>query len=74
MSDEMSYEEYKKQLSQIVGLKEIAQKYLPSRDPREIFLAMELVLEGLHRANIIAKESPDNRFIYADMIENILRS
>ncbi|SYZ72164.1 conserved hypothetical protein [Candidatus Zixiibacteriota bacterium] len=74
LSDEMPYEEYKKQLTQIFGLKEIAQKYMPAKDPRETLLIMEFVLEGLHRANIIAKESPDNRFIYADMIENILRN
>jgi len=37
-------------------------------------LAMELVLEGLHRFNMIAKESPDNKFVYADMIQNILGS
>lgn len=74
LSDEMPYTEYKKQLSQIAGLKQIAESYYPAKDPRETFLAMELILEGLHRSNIIAKESPDNKFIYADMIENILRN
>ena len=74
ISDEIPYDEYKHRLSQIVGLDKIAERFFPSNDPREIYLAMELILEGLHRSNIIAKESPDNRFIYADMIENILRS
>jgi magnesium chelatase subunit I len=74
ISDEIPYDEYKHRLSQIVGLEKIAERFFPSKDPREIYLAMELILEGLHRSNIIAKESPDNRFIYADMIENILRS
>jgi hypothetical protein len=27
----------------------------------------------LHRSNVLAKDSPDNKFIYADMLENILR-
>jgi hypothetical protein len=35
---------------------------------------MEFVLEGLHRYNVIAKDSPDNKFVYADMLENILRN
>lgn len=73
ISDEMTGKEYRKNLSQIVGLKEIACKHFKPEDENETYLAMELVLEGLHRSNVIAKESPDNRFVYADMLENILR-
>ena len=63
----------KPHLSQIVGLREIAHRYFKPKDERETVLAMEFVLEGLHRHNIIAKESPDNKFVYVDMLENILR-
>ena len=28
---------------------------------------------ALYRHNLIAKESPDNRFVYVDMLENMLR-
>lgn len=73
LSDEMPYREYKAALMQIVGLKEIAHKYFRPANERETVLAMELVLEGLHRHNIIAKESPDNKFVYVDMLENILK-
>jgi magnesium chelatase subunit I len=73
LSDEMPYKEYKAALTQIVGLRELAQRFFKAKDERETLLAMEFVLEGLHRHNIIAKESPDNRFVYVDMLENILR-
>jgi magnesium chelatase subunit I len=73
ISDEMTNEEYRKHLSQIVGLKEIARKYYKPKGENETYLAMELILEGLHRSNVLAKDSPDNKFIYADMLENILR-
>jgi magnesium chelatase subunit I len=72
ISDEMSNEEYRRALDKIVGLKEIAKKYYHPKDEHETYLAMELVLEGLHRSNSLAKESPDNKFIYTDMLENIL--
>jgi hypothetical protein len=54
-------------------LREIAHRYFKPKDERETVLAMEFVLEGLHRHNIIAKESPDNKFVYIDMLENILK-
>jgi magnesium chelatase subunit I len=73
LSDEMPYADYRAALNQIVGLREIAQRYFKPQSERETILAMELALEGLHRHNIIAKESPDNKFIYVDMLENILK-
>jgi magnesium chelatase subunit I len=73
LSDELPYREYKATLSQVVGLREIAHRYFKPKDERETVLAMEFVLEGLHRHNIIAKESPDNKFVYIDMLENILK-
>jgi magnesium chelatase subunit I len=73
LSDELPYKDYRAALLQIVGLKEIVQKYFKPTDEREAVLAMEFVLEGLHRHNIIAKESPDNKFVYVDMLENILK-
>ncbi len=73
LSDEMSYEQYKSTLDQIVGLKAIAQKYFDPQNERETYLAMEFILDGLHRSNVIAKESPDNRFVYTDMLQNIMK-
>ncbi|HDS01038.1 MAG TPA: magnesium chelatase [candidate division Zixibacteria bacterium] len=74
ISDEMPYSKYKKALSDIVGLREIVLKYCDLGEEDEIFTYMEFVLEGLHQMNRIAKESPDNKFIYTDMIQRILRS
>ncbi len=73
LSDEQSYKEYKQALMQVAGLKEIAKKHYNTDDERAVVLAMEFILEGLHRHNLIAKESPDNRFVYVDMLENMLR-
>jgi len=74
ISDEMPYAQYKSRLSEIVGLEKIVKKYRKIKDDRELFIMMEFVLEGLHQMNIIAKESPDNKFVYTDMIQRILRS
>ncbi len=73
LSDEMPYKEYKAALLQIAGLKEIAKAHYATEDERGVILAMELILEGLHKHNLIAKESPDNKFIYVDMLENMLK-
>ena len=73
ISDEMSNGEYRDNLDQIVGLKNLAVTYYKPKSENETYLAMELILEGLHRSNVIAKESPDNKFIYADMLQNILK-
>lgn len=73
ISDEQTYKTYREALMQIVGLKEIAKRYYKTDDERGVLLAMEFILEGLHRHNLIAKESPDNRFVYVDMLENMLR-
>lgn len=74
ISDEISYDDYKSKLDKIAGLKGLAQSLYKSRDESETYLIMEFILEGLHRCNVIAKESPDNKFIYTDMIQNILRN
>ncbi len=74
LSDELPRPEYEKRLAEIVGLEKIADKHYPTQKSAERFLVMEFVLEGLHRLNLIAKNSPDNSFIYTDMLENILRS
>lgn len=73
ISDEMNYENYKQALDDIVGLREIVTRHHPAKNDTELYLSMEFVLEGLHQMNIVAKESPDNKFIYTDMIQRILR-
>jgi magnesium chelatase subunit I len=74
LSDELPREEYKARLNEIVGLSDVAKKLYPSKNDEELYLIMEFILEGLHRKNIIAKDSPDNKFVYGDMLENILRN
>lgn len=73
LSDELPRAEYSRRLQEIVGLKEIVAKHYATKNQDEQLLVMEFVLEGLHRLNLIAKDSPDNKFVYTDMLENILR-
>ncbi len=73
LSDEQSQKDYRAALDQIVGLKEIVKKYYKPANENEQYLAMEFVIEGLHQHNVVAKESPDNKFIYVDMLEKMLR-
>ena len=74
ISDEMPYQQYKENLDRIAGLKDTARKFFKTKDERELYLVMEFILEGLHRNNMVAKDSPDNRFVYSDMLQNILRN
>ncbi len=72
ISDDMSLAEYKANLKSIVGLEEIVRKYFDTDNDRELFLRMELVLEGLYHHNIIAREMHDSVIRYADLFSNML--
>jgi magnesium chelatase subunit I len=74
LSDEQPFDDYQERLRAVVGLDKIAKRFYKCEDERELLFIMELILEGLHRYNMLAKDSPDNRYVYADMIQNILGS
>ncbi len=73
LSDDMPFDEYKKHLESIAGLREIVKKYFPTGDDREMLLRMELVLEGLFHNNIIARETVDSVIRYGDVFSDMLR-
>ncbi|MDZ4724498.1 MAG: magnesium chelatase [candidate division Zixibacteria bacterium] len=73
LSDEMPFAEYKKRLTSLPGLKEIVQRNFQTKDERELLLRMELVLEGLHHNNIIARAELDSVIRYGDIFSDMLK-
>jgi magnesium chelatase subunit I len=73
LSDEMTFEQYRKALTGVAGLKEVAKRYFDTPDERELLLRMELVLEGLYHNNIIAREEVDSMIRYADVFSDMLK-
>ncbi|MFQ6009389.1 MAG: magnesium chelatase, partial [Candidatus Zixiibacteriota bacterium] len=73
LSDEMPFVEYKKNLESVAGLKSIVKRFFDTKDEREFLLRMELVLEGLHHNNIIAREVEDSLIRYADIFSDMLK-
>lgn len=74
LSDEMSEEEYKKELGQVPDLFNVAKNHFKTDKKEEIHLAMELVLEGLYQNSVIAKESFDTGITYKDMLKTMFES
>jgi hypothetical protein len=52
----------------VPGLKDVARRQLPDEDPG---LAMELILDGLHQASLIAREDLDSGVSYKDMLKTM---
>ncbi len=73
LADDISFDEYTKRLESIAGLKQIVKQYFDVKSERELLLRMELVLEGLHHNNIIAREEVDSLVRYADIFSDMLK-
>ena len=73
LSDELPFDEYRKRLLAVAGLKEVVRQYFDIGDERELLLRMELVLEGLHHNNVIAREEVDSVVRYADLFSDMLK-
>ena len=73
LSDDMPDKEYARALESVPGLKEIASHHFPSVHKRGLVLAMELILEGLHHNNVIAREEIDSMIRYGDVFSNMLK-
>lgn len=73
LSDDMPFEDYKKALESIAGLRKIVQQHFPTKDDRELLLRMEFVLEGLYHNNVIAREELDSMVRYADIFSDMLK-
>jgi len=73
LSDEMTVAQYRAALHGIPGLRQIVQRYFDTKDEREALFRMELVLEGLHHHNMIAREEHDTVFRYSDLLSDMLQ-
>ncbi|HSG99595.1 MAG TPA: magnesium chelatase [candidate division Zixibacteria bacterium] len=73
LSDDSTLEAYRAALDSIPGLKGIVKSHFQPADEGETYLRMELVLEGLHQNNVLAKEIREANFRYSDMLSNMLR-
>ena len=73
LGDELSYDEYRQRLLSVAGLNAVVRKYNKTKDEREQLLWMELVLEGLHHHNVIAREVSNATVRYGDIFSNMLK-
>lgn len=71
LSDEMPAAEHRLILSQVPGLRELADKFLNPGSDDETGAAMEFVLEGLHQSSVLAKEDLEGRRIFLDMFQTM---
>ena len=73
LSDEMTLDEYRAALTGVPGLRQIVKEHFDVKDERELLFRMELVLEGLHHHNMIAREEEDTIFRYSDLLSDMLQ-
>lgn len=73
VADDLTFDEYRKRIESIAGLKQIVKQHFDTTDERELLLRMEFVLEGLHHNNIIAREEIDSMVRYADIFSDMLK-
>jgi len=73
VSDDMPQPEYAKQLQSVNGLAQLTARYLPTSNPEEAVVAMELALEGLHQHSMLSRERTDgSRTSFKDMLKSML--
>ncbi|MGE0435267.1 MAG: hypothetical protein AB7S36_23655, partial [Planctomycetota bacterium] len=68
LTDDLPQKEYQKRLESVPGLHEVVAAHLGTKDGPTHYVAMELVLEGLHQASLLAKEDIDRGLLYCDML------
>ncbi len=73
IADDMPFDEYKKALESVIGLKEIVKRYFGCDSEREMLLRMELVLDALHHYNMIDREDIDSMVHYGDIFSSMFR-
>jgi magnesium chelatase subunit I len=74
ISDELSCEEYFRELDRVRGLRELTlkQMQIDGSNRHELASAMEFALDGLHQFSKIARDEVDRTISYKDMVGSIL--
>jgi magnesium chelatase subunit I len=72
VSDEMTLDEYTKELTRVSGLRDLTTKHMERFDEKyELPSLMEFVLDGLHQNSRIAKDEVDHITSYKDLVGSI---
>jgi magnesium chelatase subunit I len=71
LNDDLPFEEYKKALDSVSGLKELAKKFHPKLSANQQLLLMEFVLHGLAEFSQLNKGFLDNGFAFSDMFNSL---
>jgi magnesium chelatase subunit I len=71
LSDILDDDVFHQKISQVDGLREIADKHIKTNSPAEQAVAMEFVLEGLHQNSRLSKNIADGLRSYSDMMGSI---
>jgi magnesium chelatase subunit I len=69
LADDEDDKTYAGALESVPGLGELVAEHLPEATGSERLVAMELVLEGLHRHNLLSKMDRTTGAVYADMLK-----
>src|SRR3569833_9500 len=71
LNDDLSFDNYKKNLNSVTGLRELVKKMLPSLTTTQQLLLMEFVLHGLAEFSQLNKGFLDNGFAFSDMFNSL---
>jgi magnesium chelatase subunit I len=73
LSDSDTDEEHYEKLLAVDGLAVLADRCFPGDGDADRAVAMEVLLEGLHQHNLVAREATDEAFRYTDMLATMLK-
>lgn len=72
ISDDMTLDQYARELDKVKGLREFTKRHMKDVDERyELPSVLEFVLDGLHQNSKIAKDEVDHMTSYKDMVGSI---
>ncbi len=74
LSDELPAREFFALLDAVPGLRDVADRHLPSKTDEELAAVMELVLEGLYLNSLVAKDELIGGRIYKDVFDDMAKS
>ena len=74
LGDDMEDEPFKKALAEVPGLQALAKEFVQHDEENDLYVTMELVLEGLHQHSLLAKEEATSGVSYSDMLGIMLES
>jgi magnesium chelatase subunit I len=73
VTDHLPVDPERAALRAIPGLRELADKYLPTSSEEEAGAVMELILEGLHQHSVLSREGLNGSARYGDMLTRMMQ-